>query len=1313
MTRERGQITAEAKGLLSSTIRALRERLLRDIHDAAEGEYRLSLPLARANLPAAQRVRRQRLETWLDERARALAARTKPRPDPASLRERLRLQAEKEAAATLLLRLVVLRHMEALGLRRPALLTGGWDSPAYREWRDFAPALTKDETAGYDALLRLVFDELSLDLPGLFGDVGLCRLFPVPAAALREVIERLDDRRLASAWTDDTTLGWVYQYWNDPEREALDAKIARGEKIEPHEIASKTQMFTERYMVEWLLHNTLGALWLALCQQHGWTPEASAVLPALDQRRAAFRARRERGEVPPDALLPIESDLEERWKYHVPQPLVGAAPADLRALKILDPACGSGHFLVIAFDLLAALYREEARHRGVTYSEAQIAAWILEHNLHGVDIDPQAIRIAAAGLYLKACALSSEVKLRQVNLVAPALNLADLPKDDPALVQLRRELSQEAGLPEELTARLLLALSGVDHLGTLLRVDAAVEEALRQQERTTEAAAQGGLFSGFPAQQVRLGLPEQRATVLDKLERFLSRHRGEGDLGLRLDGEQLADGVRFVRIVKEGSYDLVIGNPPYQGTSKMADAAYVARTYPKGKADLYAAFLERGLQLAKPGGLSALLTMRGWLFLSQFAKLREDLLTHHDLRLLGDVDRGAFDEVPNEVLAAAMTVFRRSAPSGELSVALQPTPLSDKSYDRERTSRKRAAVLAQVGRFEFDVQALSKVDESPVLYWWSSDFTEQYARAKKIEDITPVKQGMATGNNERFLRYFWEIELSRADLNHSGDAKKDDPFWVPMIGGAEGRAWLQELQELVLWRHGGLQLAISPQSRFGRGGAWYFRRGIAFSMIGTEFSARAHRYESVIGNKGSSVYTDDIPAMLCMMNSSASKFVLQSLNPGISFEVGDVNRLPIFPIESADEIYATVERAFSEHEAARETSVEFRRPSPSPWVYAQAWAQSAVDRPAGTPLPPYQPQLDPPSPAAFVSYAFGVALGRFAPAGQGLRDASVSDRNSLPAGILFLSAATPDDGLAHPACALLRAAWEQHGPAIASGTPLRDYLRKDFFAYHRVLYEGRPIYFPLSSAKRSFVAWVAIHRWQDSTLASLLIDHLLPERRRLDGELEDLRRARAAGEAPGRAKAERRYADLQKLLDELLAFMDQVSACAERGPAPSDDKAPRRQADAPYRLDLDDGVMSNSAALWPLLDPQWKDPKKWWRELCAAQDRKDYDWSHQAARYFPQRVESKCKEDPSLAVAHRCIWRHHPARAYAWELRLQDELRPGFTIDEPEAHKARAQLLAEHPDQIQELERAERKRRERKAQKAQIDLLETEEAEDP
>jgi hypothetical protein len=98
-------------------------------------------------------------------------------------------------------------------------------------------------------------------------------LVPVPAATLRAIIKALDDAELASVWTDDTTLGWIYQYWNDFEREALDKKLAAQKKLANHEIASKTQMFTERYMVEWLLHNSLGQLWLAICQKHGWTAD--------------------------------------------------------------------------------------------------------------------------------------------------------------------------------------------------------------------------------------------------------------------------------------------------------------------------------------------------------------------------------------------------------------------------------------------------------------------------------------------------------------------------------------------------------------------------------------------------------------------------------------------------------------------------------------------------------------------------------------------------------------------------------------------------------------------------------------------------------------------------------------------------------------------------------------------------------------------------------------------------------------------------------------------------------------------------------
>jgi hypothetical protein len=276
--------------------------------------------------------------------------------------------------------------------------------------------------------------------------------------------------------------------------------------------------------------------------------------------------------------------------------------------------------------------------------------------------------------------------------------------------------------------------------------------------------------------------------------------------------------------------------------------------------------------------------------------------------------------------------------------------------------------------------------------------------------------------------------------------------------------------------------------------------------------------------------------------------------------------------------------------------------------------------------------------------------------------------------------------------------WKEHGTAVGGGDDVSTYLRRSFFEFHKRLYESRPIYFPLSSLKKSFVAFVSIHHWADDTLNTLLADHLVPTKRRLEGELEDLRIARASGN--NRGKAEKRFTDVQKLLEELNDFIAKVSEVAEKGPPPSDEKTERRQTDARFVMDLDDGVMVNSAVLWPILEPQWKDPKKWWKELANAAGKKDYDWSHLAARYFPKRVRDKCHTDPSLAVAHKCFWELHPMKAYAWELRLQDEIRPDFTIDEPSSNEARATFLADHAREAREIFAKELKRRERKSAKA-------------
>ena len=636
-------MTSGAKHALATTIRSLRARLLDDLHAATETAYRLSVPSRDAGLDEAARARRGRLEAWVAEQVRAQDAAGAKR---SRSKEDFRREAEKQAAYTLLNRLILLRLMEAPGpsgqpLRAPAVVTGGWESRAYLDFRDLAPGIVRDdETEGYAFLLRLVFEDLATELPGLYGPAGVADLVPVPAATLRHVIDALNSEALESCWADDMTLGWVYQYWNDPEREALDDKLNGGGKVEPYEIASKTQMFTERYMVDWLLQNSLGPMWLAICQRHGWTPEVAAdgTLDRLEERRADWRAKRASGEVTLTDLMPLHTDAERRWAYYVPQPIpesaVAQAPETIRDLRLLDPAVGSGHFLVVALDLLVALYREEARHRGEAgeerWSDRAIVERILSHNLHGIDLDPTGGADRRGGPLAQGPAGSPRRPAR----AAEPRGVEPAPGEPGRRRPSARRAPPRGGARDGHPSRADRhadprparrrppgqPAQGGHGGGRGPGTARGRAEPGGRTSRATCSPASARNPSGSPS-----AAPRPRATLLDRLEGFLARHTGGDDLGLRLRGEQLAAGVRFVRLVREGTYDLVVANPPYQGTGKMADTQVrQPKTYPLGKADLYAAFLLRGLELVRDGGFAAQCSpCDGWMFLKQYAGLRE------------------------------------------------------------------------------------------------------------------------------------------------------------------------------------------------------------------------------------------------------------------------------------------------------------------------------------------------------------------------------------------------------------------------------------------------------------------------------------------------------------------------------------------------------------------------------------------------------------------------------------------------------------------------------------------------------------------
>ena len=1266
-------MTAEAKSELGPVIRGLRDYLLEHLGDAARSDYQLDIPrLDKTSLGAAQRERRRRLE-GLGE-------------SPAEL--------VKRAAYTVINRLVVIKLMEGLGLRRDKLVTGGTESRAYRDFKALAPAIESvDDSEGYALLLDLLFRELAVELPGLFGDHGAAaalRLIRVPGYVLREVIKRLDTRALESCWHDDMTLGWVYQYWNDPEREALDAKLNRREKLEATDIASKTQMFTERYMVDWLLQNSLGPLWLAMCQKHGWTAEASGLIARLDTRRAEFRVRRERGEVPLTELMPVNPD-EARWAYYVPQPIpadaVANAPESLDTLKLLDPAVGSGHFLVVAFDLLFALHQEEDRHRGRRRSDAAIAEHILEHNLHGIDLDPRAVQIAAAALWIKARTLARDAHPKSMHLVSAQLRLGDLHKDDPALVALRQAVLAETNIPAALTDEIVAALKGADWIGSLLKVERAVDDAI------TTFESKGRLPLGDHGGTSR----DPKQSVLTLLEGFLARKTSTSDLGLRLRGEQLASGVRLVRMLREGQYDIVVGNPPYLGTNKLKDASAYKRAYPMAGHELFAGFFLRAFDLLRPSGVFAFITLSNWMFLRAYSQMRAVVAEH---RLVAILDLGKAAFTTGGTLISTSCTIAANVKADDLTPAFRLTGGEREMRDSEQPYRLASATLAQVGRHEFRASDLRVVPEWPLVYWWPRSTISSFENGATIGDVCPARKGLDTGDNTRHVRMAFEVI--------SG------PTWSPFVQGAKGRAWVEPALYVLQWRLDGLQVRIAAEHSTGaniRNDRFYFRIGVAFSLIGASFSARVHRIPSVIAGKGSSLFPVNLASTVCLLNSTRARRILADLNPGIGFEVGDVNRLPLLPVADADSIVATLDAAFTVHESHREPSVEYRRPGPSPWRHAQAWAQLAVDRPEGAPLPPYVEALDPEPATDHLSYALGVALGRFHPDGQGILDPTTADlSHALPHGLLFLDGSLADnehaDSLGHPACQPLLDAWATHRSAIARTSSLRAWLTDKFFAVHKSMYDNRPIHWPLCSEKKTFVVWLTIHRMDASTLSHVLADHLVPRQRELDGLVSDLIAARQTGDARQKRAAEDRYAKLDKARQELDRFIELVRQLDTRGPD-------GRAVDARYDPDLDDGVMINSAALWPLLEPLWKDPKKWWKELAAASGKKDYDWSHLAMRYFPERVDAKCQNDPSLGVAHHCFWHYHPARAFAWELRLQDELAPDFRITEPPYRGGpgdaalRQAFLAEQPDAaLAAIEKeALRRRRKTKAPVPSMTLL--------
>lgn len=520
----------------------------------------------------------------------------------------------REAAFTTLNRFVALKLLETRGLVQQCV-SSGTRSTGFNEFTLLAPGLQDLPDDGYHLYLESLFDEISTEVGVLFDRLAPGSLLWPRRRALQELLDILNEDELGHCWREDESIGWVYQYFNSlDERQAIRQEARSGPR-NSRELAILNQFFTPRYVVEFLVDNTLGRLW--------WE------------------------------MTDGQTELRERCQYLMvrpderPDPLPAKDPRDL---KILDPACGSGHFLLYSFDLLERIYREawERSERPVSKATGkslhddyatiddllgELPVLVLHHNLYGVDIDPRAAQIASLALWLRAQRASKELgverakrgRVRRTNVVVAE----PLPGD----VAVAEAFFDTLDSPLDDVAReLFRVMELAGDAGTLLRVEedlaALVEEYLQREVSLWDEAG-------------ATGWTDAEASLLDALRRY-AEEPGTEAYARRLFSEDTARGLAFIDLSRT-KFDVVLMNPPF-GASSTGAKAYIAKSWPRSRHDLYAAFVERGLTLLGPRGKLGAITSRTGFFLKSFRKWREEILLR-DARpvVVADLGYGVLD----------------------------------------------------------------------------------------------------------------------------------------------------------------------------------------------------------------------------------------------------------------------------------------------------------------------------------------------------------------------------------------------------------------------------------------------------------------------------------------------------------------------------------------------------------------------------------------------------------------------------------------------------------------------------------------------
>lgn len=621
----------DTRNLLQGATQRARTLLTQDIYEQLQGTYDVMpdgviAPEPGIHLTERQRLLRPRIVAAIQHKQ---AAGMKPAD---AVKDYVR-----DAAFTTFNRYAALKLLEARNLVLECV-TRGDQSSGYLEFTGLLPGIRLlPDGEGYRLYLESVFDELSTEVKVLFDRRDPASALWPKRATFETLLDILNAPELASVWFEDETIGWVYQYFNttDERRKMRDESQAPRNS---RELAIRNQFFTPRYVVEFLVDNTLGRLWF------NWTG--------------------------------AQTSLRDRCQYLLAKPDEKHEPAgslrDPRTIKLLDPACGSMHFGLYAFDLFYVIYREAwdweqthgpgsldkvtGGHAGLkplteTYVDLDaflrdVPRLIIENNIYGVDIDPRAAQIASLALWLRAQRAWHEGNVRAQDRprILHGHIVAAVPP--PAELDLRKSFMEGLGaLDAELFEKTLFLLKGLPELGVLLRVEQELPKLVRQVFKDHGAMFAKQDMSNWQQAEMRLG---------DALRRFAkeSRSNYQG----RLFAEDALQGLRIIDLSR-GIFDVVVMNPPF-GALATGTKDHLIKAYPRSKNDLLAIFIERGLELMRRGGRIGAITSRTCFFLKSFKEWREEIIMGiSQPQVMADLGYGVMDDAMVE--AAAYVLEKR------------------------------------------------------------------------------------------------------------------------------------------------------------------------------------------------------------------------------------------------------------------------------------------------------------------------------------------------------------------------------------------------------------------------------------------------------------------------------------------------------------------------------------------------------------------------------------------------------------------------------------------------------------------------------